>query len=422
MRRLPSRTVILLAASLALLAKLVCAATTLGTNDTDTFYNFGRFIWEHGLLAQYRATTEFNHTPLVGWFCAAIYGLGHGFAFNWLLRLPGILADFLSVGVLLRWSKDVYHGSTEVVSHQSGQSNQSAPRPGALNTPLTTDYFPLILLALSPVNFMISGYHGNVDSVLAWLLLLATRECLRDRAIPCALFFGLACQVKIIPLLLAPAFFFFWLHRRQGRAFFLTASATILAGWSVPLLFLPGTFLHQVLGYNSNWGSWGLTWLLRLTGATAFAPAGFRDLTSIQLAIMSGMKLIIIAAALGLAWRRRALPASQLPATITLIWTVFFVFAPGVGAQYLVWFAPLLLLTSARWYTIITIASSVFLFAFYHIISGGLPWYHGVSTIELLPRWVAWNVLPWAALTAFLISTRLTRHWERQHRPTTLSS
>ena len=376
MRRFLSRPAILLAASLALLAKLVCAAVTVGTNDADSFYNFGRFIWEHGLLAQYRATTEFNHTPLVGWFCAAIYGLGHGFAFNWLLRLPGIVADFLSVRVLLRWSDSDAHPPT----------------------------WPLMLFALSPVNFMVSGFHGNVDSVLAWLLLLAVRECLRHRAIGCALLFGLACQVKVIPVLLAPAFFFFWLHRGRGRDFFLTASATILTGWAVPLLFLPDTFLHQVLGYNSNWGSWGVTWLLRLTGSPVFAPAGFRDLTTTQLTIMLCLKIIIVAAALCIAWRRRSLPATQLPATLTIIWTVFFVFAPGVGAQYLVWFAPFLLLTSARWSAAITAASAIFLFAFYTTTSGGLPWYHAVSTAELLPRWVAWSALPWFTLFAFLIA------------------
>jgi hypothetical protein len=377
MPRSPSRHAILLAAWIALLAKLVCAATTVGTNDVDSFYNFGRFIWEHSLLAQYRDTTEFNHTPLVGWFCAAIYGVGHGFAFNWLLRLPGIVADFLTLRVLLRWSPD----------------GDAPPK------------WALMLFALSPVNFMVSGFHGNMDSVLAWLLLLAARECLRDRVIPCALLFGLACQVKVIPVLLAPAFFFFWLRRSRGRDFFLTASATILTGWAVPLLLLPGTFLHQVLGYNSNWGSWGITWLLRLTGLPAFTPAGFRDLTTTQLAIMLCLKIIIITAALVIAWRRRTLPASQLPATLVLIWTVFFVFAPGVGAQYLVWFAPFLLLTSARWYAIITAASTVFLFAFYTIISGGFPWYHGVSTLELLPRWVVWTALPWATLTAFLIAS-----------------
>ena len=49
------RTAILFAALLALGAKLYCAATTSGTNDADSFYNFGRFIWEHGLIAQYQA-------------------------------------------------------------------------------------------------------------------------------------------------------------------------------------------------------------------------------------------------------------------------------------------------------------------------------------------------------------------------------
>jgi len=158
-----------------------------------------------------------------------------------------------------------------------------------------------------------------------------------------------------------------------------------------------------VLGYNSNWGSWGVSWLLRMTGAPSFAPPGFQDLTGTQLAIMLFLKIVIVTAALWIAWRRRSLPTAQLPATLTSIWIIFLVFAPGIGAQYLVWFAPLLLLASPRWYAAVTAASAVFLFAFYTTICGGLPWNHGVSTAELLPHWVAWSALPWASLTAFLI-------------------
>jgi hypothetical protein len=368
------RTVILSMAVLALLAKIYCAATTVGTNDAETFYNFGRFIWEHGLLAQYRSTPEFNHTPLVGWFCAAIYGVGQGAAFNLLLRLPGILADFLTVGALLRWP-------------------ETSGRP---------PWWALGLFALSPVNFMVSGFHGNVDAVLAWLLLLAVREGTRDRAAWCGLLFGLACQVKVIPLLLAPAFFFFWLARAQAWRFFLAASVTILIGWSVPLITIPEVFLRNVLGYNSNWGSWGITYWLHATGAPVFAPVGFQGLTVWQAAIMSALKWLIVAAAGWIGWRRRHCPASNLPSTLTLIWTVFFVFAPGVGAQYLVWFSPLLLLSSPCWFGAVTAASSVFLFAFYTVICGGLPWNRGSSTAELLPHWVAWSSLPWLVLAAFL--------------------
>ena len=375
------RPLVLYAALLGLLAKLYCAATTIGTNDTETFYNFGRFIHEHGLLAQYRATPAFNHTPLVGWFCAGIYALGQGAFFGLLLRLPGILADLVSVWVLLRW--------------RSGDG----PPP----------QWALILFALSPVQFMVSGFHGNVDAILAALLLLAVREGVHGRAGWCGIFLGLACQVKVIPLLLAPAFFFFWTTRGRGWPFFIAASTTILAGWSVPLMTIPEVFLRNVLGYSSNWGSWGITYLLHATGAPAFAPVGFQGLTAGETAIMSGLKWGIVAAAGWMGWRRRRSLPHELPTTILLVWTVFLVFAPGVGAQYLVWFTPLLLLHSPCWFVAVTTASSVFLFAFYTTICHGLPWNLGISTAELLPQWVAWSCLPWLVLVAFLFSIFLSR-------------
>lgn len=377
----PSPTVIWIAAWGALLAKLCCAVLTAGSNDIDTFYNFGRFIWENGLLEQYRATREFNHTPLVGWYCAAIYGIGKGAGFHLLLRLPGIIADFLVVRTLL-------------------------------TTPEWEGRFPrwaFLLFALSPVNFMVSGFHGNVDSVLAWLVLLAARECGRGRAVGCGLFLALACQVKVIPLLLAPAFFFFWLARRRARPFFLTAGIGILAGWAFPLIQIPELFLSNVLGYSSNWGSWGITYWLHATGMPVFGAVGFLDLLPPQVIIMTVLKLVIVAGALGIAWHRRNVPAQELFTTLLLVWAVFFVFAPGVGAQYLVWFAPLLLIQFPRWFAVITLASAAFLFAFYTIICGGVPWFHGVSTAELLSRWVGWSALPWLALTAFLVAT-LTAH------------
>jgi len=372
------RAFILFAALFALGVKLCIAALTVGTNDAEAFYNFGRFIWEHGLLAQYRASPDFNHTPLTGWFCAAAYGAGRGLGFNWLLRVPGILSDFISVLVLLRW-------------------REAAGRP---------PWWAFALFALSPVSAMVSGYHGNVDSVLTCLVLLAVRECDRGRAMPCGVWLGLACNVKVIPLLVAPAFFFFWLARGRARAFFLPASACIVAGWAVPLIAMPGIFLGQVLGYSSNWGSWGIPYTLRASGWPVFEPLGFIGLTPAQAMIMTLLKGGIVALALGIAWHRRALPASALFSTVAFVWAEFFVLAPGVGAQYLVWIAPFLLVDSAFWYAAVTLASGVFLGIFYQTISHGWPWYRGISTAELVPAWVAWSLLPWAALAAFLFARR----------------
>jgi hypothetical protein len=375
--RIVSRRSVELAALFALGAKLACAVLTSGTNDADAFYNFGRFVREHGLIAQYRATPEFNHTPLTGWFCALAFGAGNGAGFNFLLRLPGILADLAIVRLLLR-----RHENTG-----------------------TPPLWALALLALSPVNFMVSGFHGNVDPVLAWLLVLAALECERGRAARCGLWLGLACNVKIIPLLVAPVFFFHWLARREARPFFFAASAVILAGWALPLLTIPQTFLRNVLGYSSNWGSWGITYWLNQTPLPAFAPAGFGGLTGAELAVMSALKLAIVMAALWLAWRRRALPAAEVWSTLTLVWLVFFVFAPGVGAQYFVWLAPFLAVHSARAFALFTATASVSLFVFYNTISGGLPWWHGHSTAESLPRWVAWSNVAWLALAAILANS-----------------
>jgi hypothetical protein len=371
-----SRRFVERAALFALLAKLVCATLTSGTNDADAFYNFGRYIWEHGLIAQYRATPEFNHTPLTGWFCALAFGIAKGAGFNFLLRLPGIVADFAVVRLLLR-----RHETTG-----------------------TPPLWTLALLALSPVSFMVSGFHGNVDPVLAWLLVLATLECERGRPAWCGLWLGLACNVKIIPLLVAPVFFFHWLARREVRPFFFAASAVIVAGWAAPLVAIPQTFLRNVLGYSSNWGSWGITYWLNQTPVSAFAPAGFSGLTSAELAVMSALKLVIVIAALWLAWRRRVLAAADVWSTLTLVWLVFFVFAPGIGAQYFVWLAPFLAVHSPRAFAAITAAVSVFLFVFYNTISGGLPWWRGLSTGELLPRWVAWSNVAWLTLAAILIA------------------
>lgn len=371
-----TRLAILLTALVVLLAKLGCAALTRGTNDADAFYNFGRFIWEHGLIAQYRANLEFNHTPLTGWFCALIYGVGNGAGFNFLLRLPGIVADFAAVAALVRW-----------------RAQESQPRN-----------WSLLVLALSPVSFMVSGYHGNLDAVLACLLVLAAVECRAKRPAWCGLWLGLACNVKIVPLLVAPVFFFHWLPRERAARFFVPASLAILVGWGYPLCTIPATFLQNVLGYSSNWGSWGVTWLLTASGAEVFAPVGFSGLTPTQRMVMTALKVVIAGAALALAWSARRRNAAAIFHTLAGVWLVFFVFAPGVGTQYLVWLAPFLAVAMPRASIAFTATASVFLFVFYNTISGGLPWFHGASTAELVPRWAPWSLLPWLMLVAVLAS------------------
>jgi len=372
---------VLIIALLAMTAKIYCAATTLGTTDVLLFQGFGRFIAREGLIKLYLKTQLFNHPPLLGCYIGQVYRWAGDDTqlFAFLTRLPGILSDFIVV-LLLLW-----------IRKRTG-------RP---------PWWALAVLAASPVSFMISGYHGNYDPLIPLGLVLCVVACLQGQALLAGVLLGLVCQVKIIPLVMAPVLFFFWLGKGQAGRFAAGAIGTLLAGWSIPLLFIPGTFAKQVLVYNSIWGWWGITYLLNISELPGMGGIVlFRPLTLPQTIVVHGLKAIVVASALLLAWRRRKGPAEGLLSTMGLVWAVFFTFAPGFGVQYLAWVSPFLLFYSPRWFAAFTAAASVAVFVFYNTISQGMPWQKGFRLEQLSSTWAPWMLLPWAIFLALTIMSR----------------
>jgi hypothetical protein len=369
----PSQLV-LIAAFVALVAKLCIASMTVGTSDVILFGIFGEMIGRHGLAYTYEHAQIFNHTPLVGAWAAGLAQIGGGrvqdYAFT--LRMPGILADFLSVLVLLRL-------------------RQKTGRPPV---------WALVLFALSPVSLMVSGYHGNVDPVLALMLLVAAWMCVEQKPLLCGIALGLACQVKVVPLLIVPVFAAYWWPRKGLLRFASAACVVTLAGWAPALVLAPEAFFRNALGYSGYWGIWGWSFALRASGMAAFQKVGMIDMHAAQTVAMAASKCIIIGATLWLAWLRRK---HDVFFTLAAVWACFFTFATGVAPQYFVWLAPFLLMASARWYAVLTGAGAVFLFAFYNTISGGLPWWRGISQNRHIAIWGPWSLVPWVALLAFLI-------------------
>jgi hypothetical protein len=375
---------IVIIALLATAAKLYCAATTIGTIDVGLYYKFAKFIAKNGVIAIYGADPTFNHPPLLGNYLGLAFqwagGIGPRFAF--FHRLPGIVADLLVVLIFL-------------------QLQRKTGKPS---------WWALGLLAASPISFMISGYHGNYDPLIALGLTLAAAACVYQRPALCGVFLGLTCQVKIIPILLAPALFFFWWHRGRNRAalFGAAAAATVLIGWSGPLIGAPEPFLKHVLAYNSTWGWWGFSYLLNISGIPAFDEVSSAFAANpVQGAVINAMKLIVIGGALLIAWRRRKCEEDGIFATIALTWAVFLFFAPGFGVQYLAWVSPFFLRHSERWFAIYTAAASAALFAFYHTISGGhIPWMMGSRMEALMGIWRPWLLLPWVVFGIYLVMER----------------
>ncbi len=377
---------IIAVAALAAVIKILIALTTLGTNDVVAFYEFARAIETHGLTWTYEHSILFNHPPLIGYLLRGLIWLAHqpsvqqlGISFPFLLRLPGIAADFCVVLALLSLIREY----------------------PAKHRPPT---WALLLFAASPVSVMVAGFHGNTDPILVLFLVLASIGAVRRHPVLCGVFLALSCQVKIVPLLLLPIFFFYWTQQRGALRFLFSFAASSLVFCLEPLLASPVSFARNVLGYGSFWGIWGLTYCLRMTGLHDFSKVSFVDLSPIQQLIMTMLKVAIVLAIFVLAWRRRNLSPPELLASIGYAWLIFFVLSPGIAAQYLVWLAPFVLLLSPTFYAVLVAGSSIFLFALYSLSSGGFPWYFAHATTKLNLISAHWAVVPWLTLAGGLIA------------------
>jgi len=154
-----------------------------------------------------------------------------------------------------------------------------------------------------------------------------------------------------------------------------------------------------------------VTWLLRISGWSEVQRIDFTGLTATQNAIAAVLKFAAIGGIATVGWLRRKAAHAEFAATVGLAWLVFFICAPGVGVQYMVWAAPFLLLLTARGYALITAASTVFMCVFYHSTSNGhWPWFFALPRGPEAPIWSAWAMLAWLGFTGVFVALL----WQRR--------
>ncbi len=312
-----------LTALLALLFKLYLALTSEGSADVVGFADHLAKIRELGGTGAYYVrgpfNNPFNSPPFMihvikawGWLNETT-----GINFSFWLRLPGILADTGSL--ILAW------------------------RLLKLAPLLPRSPWLLLLLAVCPVSMMVSGYHGSTDSLMIFFVLASIYLIEKgERLWLAGLALGLAVNIKVAPLMLAPAIYFYLPAMRKRIAYFGVAAAVFLAG-SVPYLLLDPLILKNVFGYESLYGQWG--WSVLMERWYWEAPRYLNpphDVTGIHAIFAAIGKSIMLIAILIASYRMNARERGKPPLILQcgFIITLFLFLTPGFGIQYLVWLVP----------------------------------------------------------------------------------
>lgn len=321
--------------------RLWLALVTDGTNDVTTWLAFADAAGQMGALDLYEVQQwpgvplfDFNHGPLTAWIlkAAAPLLIDNPAAATW-IRVPSIIADAASAlmaVVLVR------------------RANRPDRRVLAAS-----------IVALNPVLILVSGFHGNTDSVFVALTLLASVWLGRNQPHLAGLAFAAAVGIKVVPLLVLPVFFMSIgrvADRRRFAGWFVAASAAL---WIPPFILSTEAVVREVFLYRGPHG-WIPHRILDGLGVLDAVP-WFQD------AWLAGVFSLV----LGVALRVRTDPVMSREFASGLAFLVFLVLATGFGVQYLAWPVVFLAISAPRLAIVTSTVSGVFMYASYALWSGG---------------------------------------------------
>ena len=357
---------------LALLVKLYLAFSTSGTTDVHFWSVYSLYLHGQGGMGLYHDVPVFNHPPFMVHALEALTWItaSTSLPFPFLLRLPGILADTGSLVLLWR----LFGGA--------GAS--------------TSTHVALALFSVAPVSIMVSGFHGNTDSVMVFFLLLSV-VLLEGR---CSVWLagaalGMSMNIKVWPVIFFPAIYAYIPDQRHRIACFSVAAGVFIVA-SLPYVIQdPALIADRVFRYGSLYGYWGLSRLavwLRNDGPTLSGAAA----TYLRLAVPILFGIIVL-----VSFKMDRLPTKpSLYRQCGVIAFMFMLLTPGFGVQYLAWLVPWVVGADPRLALIFYVPSGLFLFFVYrswvHGAHRGMPisggdWGGGIRYLEVL-CWISIGV------------------------------
>lgn len=378
-RWIPPVQTIALVAFAALIIKIILALRTYGTNDVyawEGFLNWSRYLG----VDLYRATAYFNHPPFMlhvlnamGWMSRTT-----GMPFSFWLRVPGIVAD--PITLILVWKL-------------LGSRTQE-----------TSVRWALVLLAAAPSLILVSGFHGNTDTVMVMFLLLAVYLIERGREGLGGAAFAISFSIKVLPLITIPAIFLYLGSRSRRIFFFSAAGVALVLLWSPYIFQDPFIIAKNTLGYRSEYGHWGFSFL----ASHFLSPHNW--INRIFRKLGAYMLLVIIVAIT--VWMSRMRPKPPLFSQLGLLFFLFLALTNGFGVQYLAWLAPWAVGLGVIPPALHFAASGAFVLVVYNYWSVGFPWYlaDGVRIGGYTGHLDYFQLLAWISVLYLLVVA-----WRRLH-------
>lgn len=383
---LPWRARLLLLVGVAgLWVRVWLALNSSGSNDVAIWTYFSEHIRLFGLGATYerldgspgQPVPTFNHPPPAAlWvYACSVFARWSGIRFPVLLKVAGLVGE-AGTAVLL-WRRWREHG---------GEKKAAAA---------------VAAFGFALCSILVSGYHGNTDCFLAFLLLLGVYQLEKGKPFTAGAVLAAALNVKLISLFAIPALLAASADRR-ARLRLLGGMALAVFPFIPWAVTIPGAVFHNVVAYTPIRDFWGINGLF--LGAEEVPRLARWAASSVDQYTSNYRYFLLAALVLSAVWARRTGMSAAASALVAMC--LFLILTPGFGVQYTAILCPLMFAVNYRWgLAWATVSGACILVLYVAYYDGTTPWHSTFTgpfpTLARMTGLVAWGLL--IQLVGFLL-------------------
>ncbi len=341
-----------------LILKLFISFHAYGTNDIGHWKYFADMIEKFGTFKIYQIhslSMTYNHPPLMSWVLKVINFISakNDLDFPFVFRLMPILADYASIFVI--WKL-------------------------LTQSTIKTRVLICVICSVNPINFLISGFHGNTDPIFIFLILLAIYFTQNNNPIFAGLIYGLSMCIKIAPVILAPFFIYYFKIKKDKTIFLLFSLVIPLIIFSPYLINDCDSVTKNIFLYSSLKGNWGFGHIFFSIFNNENININIRQLSyTIFKFYNSWIAAIFLIVIVFLGKLLMTYKKINLVEGVFLAFSLFLAVTPGFGVQYLAWLSFFAIIVLPVLGSIYLLIGGFFLYRVYAYWGGAAPPYFANS-------------------------------------------